>query len=302
MNQKIALVLSSGGARGIAHIGVIEELEEQGFIISSLSGSSIGAVIGGIRAMDKLKTFADWMCSLTRVDVLTLMDFTISSSGLMKAEKVFKKIESVIPDVPIEEMGIPFIAMATDIVSRKEVSFTQGSFYKAVRASIAIPTIITTVQEKNKILVDGGVLNPIPLNQIKRTKNDILVVVNLYEYENIEIEESAKEEVEKPNSPKGFFGAFSSSQSIKKKIVDFFPSSDKKGLGYISLLDSTITLMTQRIAALSIEQHKPDIVITIPHNSAGTFDFHKSKQLIELGRKAAKKSIEEWKTKNAINS
>ncbi len=299
MVKKVALVLSSGGARGIAHIGAIEELENQGFSITSVSGSSIGALIGGIYAMGKLKEFSDWMCTLQRMDIFSLMDFTLSNHGLLKADRVFKKMQTFIPDVLIEDMNIPFAAVTTEITQGKEVVFTEGSFYKAVRASIAIPTIITSIEEKNRILVDGGVLNPLPMKQIKRINDDILVVVNLYD-RGKETEPPDEKTIVHPKTLtnnhylNSFLGSNSSILSIQKKIRDFIPGGDKQSLGYYSMLQSTTLLMTQRIAALSMEIYKPDIIINIPRNVAGTFDFHKSMQLIEGGRNAASQSISEY--------
>ena len=179
MKKNVALVLGSGGARGLAHIGVINELEEQGFIITSVSGTSIGSLIGGFCAMGKLNELTEWLTTLQKKDVYSLMDPTLSTNGLLKAEKVFRKLNTIIPDVLIEDMNIPYAAVATDVINREEVIFTKGSFYKAARASIAIPTIITPVISENSILVDGGLLNPIPANRVKRTEGDILVVVNL---------------------------------------------------------------------------------------------------------------------------
>ena len=148
MKQKVALVLSSGGSKGIAHIGVINELEKQGFEISSVSGSSIGSVIGGLYAMGKLPEYTDWIRTLNKKLVWELMDFTFSSNGLIKGVRVFNKMKSFIPDIGIEEMNIPFSAIATDILNEKDVVFTDGSFYEAIRASVAIPSLITPSNTK----------------------------------------------------------------------------------------------------------------------------------------------------------
>lgn len=181
MNQKVALALGSRGARGLAYIGVIEELEKQGFEISSVSGSSMGAVIGGFYAMGKLNVYADWMRTLKKRDVYSLMDIAFSQSGLLKGDRVFNKMKEFIPDMLIEEMNIPFSAVATDVINREEVVFTSGSFYTAARASVAIPAIIIPYIRGDKVFVDGGLLNPVPVNHVKRTEDEILVVVNLYD-------------------------------------------------------------------------------------------------------------------------
>ncbi|HQI71371.1 MAG TPA: patatin-like phospholipase family protein, partial [Bacteroidales bacterium] len=179
MNKKVSLVLSSGGCRGLAHIGVIEELLNDGYEIASVSGASIGSLIGGIYASGNLRTFREWACSLDEVDVYDLIDFTLTGQGFIKAEKLFKIIEEFIDCNTFEELNIPLSVVATDIVKRQEVVFDKGSLIMAIRSSVAIPTVITPVLYKDMVLVDGGVINPIPVNCIKRTDGDMLVVVNV---------------------------------------------------------------------------------------------------------------------------
>lgn len=295
MQQKVALALGSGGARGLAHIGVIEELENQGFKIASASGSSMGAVIGGFYAMGKLQDYADWMCTLKKRDVYSLMDVAISQSGLLRGERVFSKMKELIPDMLIEEMNIPFSAIATEIISRKEMVFTSGSFYKAARASVAIPAIITPFSAGNKIFVDGGLLNPVPVNHVKRTPGDILVAVNLYDHshhpplaekENKKIHESHK----KSDLHKSMHVS-SSIEFFQQKIRTLIPKSDKQNQGYLTLMQLTSSMMLTRIANLLLELSQPDIIINIPAESAKTFEFHKAAKLIDFGRKAAREAI-----------
>jgi len=179
MNKKVALVLSSGGCRGLAHIGVIEELLNDGYEISSISGSSIGSLIGGVYASGNLKTFTEWVCQLDEVDIYDLIDLTLTGAGFIKGERIFKKFESFIGCKTFEELKIPLAVVATDIVKREEVVFDKGNLILAIRASVAIPTIITPLLYKDMVLVDGGVVNPIPVNCVKRTEGDILVVVDV---------------------------------------------------------------------------------------------------------------------------
>jgi len=286
MKQKVSLVLGSGGAKGLAHIGVIEELEKQGFEISSISGSSIGSVYGGLYAMGKLSEYTKWVTTLDKLSIWDLMDFTISSNGLLKGEKVFSKMKTFIPDLLIENMDIPFTAVATDILNKKEVIFTSGSYYKAIRASVAIPTLITPVKFEDTFLVDGGVLNPVPIDYVKRINGDILVVVNLYgEKDN---------EVEIPKIKENDNQTFAYLNGFFKSISKLISSGDKNSLGYFSLITATTSAMVNKLAKHAIEKHQPDIVINIPHNSSNTFDFDKADKLIELGRKAANKEISKY--------
>lgn len=278
MKQNVALVLSSGGSRGLAHIGAISELEKQGFEITSVSGSSIGSVIGGLYAMGKLHEYTEWVSTFNKMDIWGFMDFTLTTNGLLKGERVFDKMKSFIPDMNIEDMPIPFAAVATDILHEKEVVFTKGSFYEAVRASVAIPAVFTPVKYNNTILVDGGVLNPIPIEHVRRKNGDILIVVNLYGEKKVDIPNEK-------NIDNGYLNR------LINPLLTLISTGDKSSKGYYSLLSSTTSAMIQKIAELNIEKHKPDLVINIPHDSASTFDFYKAKELIELGESAAKEAI-----------
>ena len=277
MEKSVALVLSSGGSRGLAHVGVINELEKQGFKISTVAGSSIGAVIGGLYAMGKLPEYTVWAKTLNRKAVLGLMDFTLTKNGLLKGDRVFDKMKSFIPDVNIEKMNIPFVAVATDILHEKEVAFRSGSFYDAIRASIAIPAIITPAKYKDTFLLDGGVLNPIPIEQVVRKNGDMLIVVNLYGER-------------KPDIPK----ETNTNIGLMNILSTLISTGDKSSKGYYSLLNSTSSAMIHKIAKMSIEKHKPDIIINIPYDAANTFDFYRAKELIELGESAAKEAIRNY--------
>jgi len=282
MKQNVALVLSSGGSRGLAHIGVINELEKQGFQISSVSGSSIGSVIGGLYAMGKLHEYTHWVSSFNKKDVWGFMDFTLASNGLLKGERVFDKMKTFIPDMNIEDMPIPFAAVATDILHEKEVVFTKGSFYEAIRASVAIPAVFTPVKYTDTILVDGGILNPIPIEYVSRKNGDLLIVVNLYGDKKTDISKET-------NNNNGYLNR------LMNTISTLILTGDKHSAGYYSLLSGTTSAMIHRIAKMSIEKHKPDLVINIPHDSANTFDFYRAKELIELGENATKKALQKTK-------
>ncbi len=276
--QKVALVLSSGGARGVAHIGVIEELIARNFEISSLAGSSMGAVVAGLYATGSLYDYTQWLLKLDKSDVFALMDFTFSTSGIIKGEKVFNTIKKFIPDRNIEDLPVPYIAMATDIINEKEVIFNKGSLYFAMRASVAIPSLFQPVIHDATILVDGGVLNPLPLQFINRTEGDILVAVNLYANIN-----------EKNMTGDKFM-------SVYKNNIENIAEKSKviKKPGYFKLIDYTTQAMVNKLAEQSIEISKPDILINIPRNVGNTFDFHKAQKFIERGRNAAKLSIDNY--------
>lgn len=282
MNKSIALVLSSGGSKGLAQIGVINELERHGFQISSVSGSSIGSVIGGLYAMGKLPEFTVWVKTLDRRAIWGLMDFTLSTYGLLKGVKAFDKMKTFIPDMNIEEMNISYVAVASDIINEKEVVFNSGSFYEAIRASVAIPTILTPVKYKDTILVDGAVLNPIPIEHVVRKNNDILVVVNLYGDKKVELEKANL-----PNENQ----IPAELEELEKTISKLVVSGDKRSLWYFSLMKATTLAMVHKIAKQNIEKYKPDILIDIPYDAADTFDFDKAAELIKIGEVAASEAI-----------
>ncbi len=289
MKQSIALVLGSGGARGLAHIGVIEEFEKQGFEINSVAGTSMGALIGGLYAMDKLQDYKEWSLTLDKVDVFNLIDFTFSSQGLIKADRVINKMKTFIADKNIEDLKIPFSAVATDITNEKEVVFTTGSIYEAVRASIAIPTVFTPVKKDNVLLVDGGVLNPIPVNRVKRIGNDILVAVNAY----ADIPHTkGKKQTKKQLEVQSFYDK--NIKKFKQKLNNIIPKSNKSKLGYFKLLNATTSAMIHQISEMTLDIYKPDILVNISKHACSTFDFFKAEQLIEIGRLAAKESIEKY--------
>ena len=282
MKQKVSLVLSGGGARGIAHIGVIEELEKQGYEICSVTGTSMGALVGGIYALGKLEEYKNWLFTLDKLKIFSLVDFSFSKQGMIKGDRVFNKMKEFISDKNIEDLEINYAAVAVDILNKKEVLLNRGSIYEAIRASIAIPTVFTPLKLENSLFIDGGVLNNIPINYAKRCPDDLLIAVNvnadIVVYKPVQL----KKEIE-------------NNQSIyKKKIKEFKShlqtithSRSKEELDYFNLINKTISLMTGRIAQSIIEKYPPDILINISKKSCETFDFYKAEEMVEIGRYSA---------------
>ncbi len=292
MKQKVALVLSGGGARGIAHIGVIEELEKQGYEITSIAGTSMGSLVGGVYALGKMEEFKNWICTLDKRRIFSLVDFAISKQGLIKGDRVLKKMKDFIPDTNIEALKIPYVAVAADLLQREEVAFTEGSIYEAIRASISIPTVLTPVKTEDRLLVDGGVMNNIPISQVKRTTGDLLVVVNVNAYvpersPHISMEESEKTQSTYQNKIKEFYNHL-------KKIS---PLGHDEKLGYFTLITKTLDLMTDHMAQLTLSQFSPDILINVSRDSCTMYDFYKAEGMVEIGRQAAHSSIEVYKSK-----
>jgi NTE family protein len=288
MSKKIALVLSGGGARGIAHIGAIEEIENHGYEVGSIAGTSMGSLVGAVYALDKMEEFKDWLLELDRLKVFTLVDFTFSSQGLVKGDKVLNRLKKFIPDKNIEDLPIPYAAVAVDLINKEKVIFTSGSIYEAIRASISIPSVITPVKKNDNILVDGGVLNNIPVNHVKRQKNDRLLVVNVNaNIPKIKLPGTNEEIIEKQSVYLEKINAF------KDQLRKILPEKNESKLGYFDLINKTISTMTYQIDQLTLEKNPPDILINISRDSCGTFDFYKAEELIEIGRLSARKSLED---------
>ncbi len=290
--KKISLVLSSGGARGLAHIGVIERLEEEGFEIAAIAGSSIGAVIGAFYACGQLETYKKWVLNLDRLDLFNLFDFTISTKGFIKGDKLFRSLEELIDDRPLERLRIPFTAIATDIVNQKEVLFESGSMYTALRASTAIPTVIRPVVKDGIELIDGGVINPMPMDRVKRSPGDLMVVVNInanIEYERPALEVETQKKMDKDYTDK--------LNSFVKKWSSKVPSTStsNKTLGFLELVNRSLDLMQDQLTNAKISQHKPDLVINFSKKACTTFEFYKAKEMIQGGRDAFDREFEKLK-------
>ena len=180
--NNVALVLSSGGARGLAHIGAIDELEHNGYRIRSIAGSSMGALIGGMYATGKLDDFKKWMMTIDKRKILSLIDLSLSISHIVKGDKIIDALKEIVPDVNIEDLPIEYKAIATDWENGREIVFTKGSLYEAIRASISIPLFFNPVWRDNMILVDGGIINPLPLKQGSEMEGELLVAVNVSGY------------------------------------------------------------------------------------------------------------------------
>ena len=175
----VALALGAGGAKGLAHIGVIEELEAQGFRIVAIAGTSMGALIGGIHAMGKLDVYRDWVCALARFDVLRLVDWTFSGGGLIKGERIIGTLRGMIGDVMIEELPLAFTAVATDLDRGREVWLGRGDLFDAIRASIAVPTVFRPHHLDGRRMVDGALLNPVPVTPLIGVGADYLLAVSV---------------------------------------------------------------------------------------------------------------------------
>lgn len=287
--KKVHLVLGSGGARGIAHIAVIEELEKAGYEIIEVIGCSMGAVVGGIYAAGHLPEYKKWIVGLNRKGVFDLLDFTFAKQGFVKGEKLFAKHVEVTGTENIEDFPIPFTAVATDMRHHKEVHFKKGDLYKALRASVSIPGFFVPVVEDGNVLVDGGVLNPLPINLVEKDKDAEIVAVNLNGRPN--------PKYDKPQGPDKF-------EEMQKWFDKLMPDSikskrrnkekvelpaEEETFSLIELMDSSFSFTQDRLTELTIEMYKPDHLIEIPRNACGVFDFDQGERVCEIGKEAFEK-------------
>ena len=271
--NNIALVLSSGGARGLAHIGAIEELEAHGYRISSIAGCSMGALIGGVYAAGKIEEFREWMKTVDRKKMLGLTDFSLSLNHIVKGTRIIEAIMEFVPDVAIEDLPIPYCAVATDLKAGREVVFDKGSLFEAIRASISLPSFYEPVQRDDMILIDGGVINPIPLNRVKRQAGDILVGVDVSGHDYKAQWELKEELTERRKHDK----------SLKAQILDkLIP--DNIDFNYLTVLSRASSLMIRQNSILMTQLMQPDMLVDIQMSRFGGFDYDKSEKIIALGR------------------
>ncbi len=282
--KNVALALSSGGARGLAHIGAIEELEAQGYHISSIAGCSMGALIGGVYAAGKLNEFREWMKTIDRKKMLGLIDFSLSLNHIVKGTRIIEAIMEFVPDVNIEDLPIPYCAVATDLKAGREVMFRKGSLFKAIRASISLPSFYEPVKRNDMILIDGGIMNPLPLNRVKRQAGDILVGVDVsgHDYK------AQWDELQRLTAIQ------THDKSLKSKILDML-IPDNIEFNYYTVLSRASSLMIRQNSILMAKLTNPDILVDIQMNRYGTFDFDKSEKLIAIGRQKTSQAIDKYK-------
>ncbi|MCP3867961.1 MAG: serine protease [Gammaproteobacteria bacterium] len=289
-DKTVSLVLSSGGARGLAHIGVIQWLEEKGYDIQSVAGSSMGALVGGIYAAGELETYTNWVRALRQVDVLRLLDFSFEKQGLLKGERVVGTLKELVGDHTIEELGVSFTAVATNVEDNKEVWLNKGSLFSAIRASIAIPTLLAPAVYRGRALLDGSLINPIPISPTLRDKTDLTIAVNL----------SGSSEPAYGGTSE-VITEVSDTGSYRRRVVQFVDALQQRlarnaeeEMGVFNLISSAMETMQVRLSRFILATHSPDVVIDVPRNSCSFFDFYRADEMIELGRERAARVLDNY--------
>lgn len=311
-----ALALGSGGARGIAHIGAIRCLEEHGYDIRYIAGSSMGAVVGGIYAAGKLDVFTDWVSALERLDVLRLLDWSFSGGALFKGERIIRVLRELIGDSLIEELPIGFTAIATELSASREIWLNSGSLFDAIRASIAVPTIFAPVQRGRYLLVDGGIVNPVPVAPTLNSPCDATIVVDLNapDEPDAPVASRAVPAPAEPGStepsgtkpsgtepgstgPSGT-GPGSTRSEPRQRILHFldglFPAASPPGpaaLGFHALASRSMDAMQRTITRHRLAGYEPTVTVRIPGNLCGFFDFYRARELIDYGYERTRQTL-----------
>lgn len=285
--KTVSLVLGSGGARGLAHIGVIHWLEENGFKIESISGCSIGAIVGGVYAAGKLDDFEDWSQAITRIDIVRLLDLSWKINGLVKGEKIINSLTELVGDVMIEDLPINYTAVATDISNEKEVWLSSGRLFDAIRASMSLPLFFTPFNYKGIDLIDGGVLNPVPIAPTFDDKTDLTVAINLGgKRDSTQINTIEKDSITKNASV------------LTAKIAEFIENlkgsaTDQTGEEWSAydIANLAFDAMQNTIARQKLAAYPADHVIEIASNVCGILEFDRASEMIELGYKKAQENL-----------
>jgi NTE family protein len=284
LGKNVALVLSSGGARGFAHIGAIKVLENEGYNITSVAGTSMGALVGGIYASGQIREFEEWVRTLDVMEVLKLTDVTLSSKGFVKGKRVIDRMKEIVPVTKIEDLRIPYCAVATNLTQRTEKVFTDGNLFDAIRASISIPTVFQPFRKGKDYFVDGGLVNPIPINRVARNDGDILAVVDVNA--DIPHEQPELTEIVKENST-----YLKRIRSLRSKTDKHIPVNRKDEIGLFNLNTRSLSIMLNQIASLTLRNHTIDIMVHISRESFGTYDFYKASEIISAGETATRKAL-----------
>jgi NTE family protein len=309
---RVALALGSGGARGYAHIGVIHELQARGYQIVGIAGSSMGALVGGLQAADKLDEFADWARALTQRAILRLLDPTLTAAGVLRAEKILDAVRDILGELLIEELPIPYTAVTTDLLAGKSVWLQRGPVDEAIRASIAIPGVISPHAVGGRLLADGGILDPLPMAPIAAVNADLTIAVSLSGSETAdEPDPEPKSSVEWLNRVLSSTSALFDSPTARSVLGRFGASGLEDGdagdeppgdyavgepevpkLGSFEVMNRTIDIAQAALARHTLAAYPPDLLIEVPRSACRSLEFHRAAEVIEVGRALASAALD----------
>jgi NTE family protein len=314
----VALALGSGGARGYAHIGVIEALQTRGFEIVGITGSSMGAMIGGLQAAGRLDEFADWAKSLTQRTILRLLDPSISTAGVLRAERILEAVRDILGPVTIEQLPIHYTAVATDLLAGKSVWFQRGPLDEAIRASIAIPGVIAPHKVGGRLLADGGILDPLPMAPLAAVNADLTIAVGVSGSEVIakrEPEPGATVELlnrmvrstsalldtsavrsllDRPTARAVLsrFGADTWSEEPDGEASGSEDALEVPKLGSFEVMYRAFDIAQSALTRHILSAYPPDLLIEVPRSACRSLDFHRAAEVIDVGRMLADQALD----------
>ena len=314
--NRVALALGSGGARGYAHIGVISELRERGYEIVGIAGSSMGALVGGLQAAGKLDEFAGWAMSLTQRAVLRLLDPSITAAGVLRAAKILDAVRDILGEVTIEELPIPYTAVSTDLIAGKSVWLQRGPVDAAIRASIAIPGVITPHILDGRLLADGGILDPLPMAPIAAVNADLTIAVSLSGSEAGGAEEPTGAEQRATTEWwnrmwRSTSSLFESSTMLNRfglvtddadgvdpmesdsddELVDSGKESPVPKMGSFEVMNRTIDIAQAALARHTLAAYPPDLLIEVPRTACRSLEFHRAAEVIDIGHELTAQAV-----------
>ena len=290
----VSLVLGSGGARGLAHIGVIRWLEESGYEIRSVAGASMGALVGGIHAAGRLREYEDWVRAIDRMDIVALLDLTWSGGGLVKGDRIINTLQELVGDLLIEDLPVRFTAVATDIRREKEVWLQSGRLFDAIRASISLPLVFTPFRYRGVDLIDGGVLNPVPIAPTFGDATDLTVAVNL----GGAVDETLRTPAPKPAPATPRHGPLAPLHDRVAGFIEQLKSTfggdgeQEHDWDLYDIANQAVDAMQGTIARQKLAAYPPDVTVEIPRNACGMFEFYRADEMIRLGRDRARRCLE----------
>ena len=307
-----AVVLGSGGARGYAHIGALQVIVERGFEVVAIAGSSMGALVGGVHAAGCLDEYTAWVTRLRHLDLLRLVDLSLSAGGAIRGEKVFAIVRDMVGDTRIEDLPVAYTAVATDLLSHREVWFQEGSLSDAIRASIAIPSLFTPVVSGDQLLVDGALMNPVPILPTLPAQADITIAVSLSGEVRRHSPTRASGPVTAPVlEPDEVDEPVTDPLSLRRRAARFFdwekvreklardnessaavPGVDIADVGRLEIMNLSFEVMQATLTSYKLAGYPPDVLVEIPKASARTFEFHRAPELIELGRQRTESALD----------
>ena len=305
MSKRVALVLGSGGARGLAHIGAIEELEARGYTISSIAGCSMGSIIAGMYAAGQLHEAKDWFLQVDKQLILRMIDINLlSTNSLVKGRRIIEELEKIVPDRPIEQLNIPCTIVASDLISTEEVVFRKGSLFEAVRASISIPLFFQPVQVGKRLLVDGGILNPLPLHLVERTEGDILVAMDISGKDSLEVAPEPE-----PIDVEGRLAELTARgipvpKALENQLRQLGKRVDKirrdrandlgRTVSFAGMVDRMSDMQIQQNTLMALRLTPPDIHAVMAQYAFPTFAFDKAEEIIEQGRLLMREALDRY--------